>query len=421
MAGWDSWRSAAIRCTAVALLTGCSGAQSPISAAPQSVVPSARSTLHSQSSRTYRVLFSFGSNVYGYDGAAPEAGLIDVNGALYGTTAYGGAYTHAYNEGTVFSIGKTGKENILHSFGNGSDGGQPVAGLIDAKGTLYGTTVFGGAHNDGTVFSVTTTGTEKVLYSFRGSPDGLQPRAGLVDADGALYGTTYEGGAYGKGSVFSVRIADGKEKVLHSFSDSPDGAYPLADLVSLNGTFYGTTFEGGSTRSGAGTVFSISTTGTETVLLSFGGSNGAYPYAGLIAQNGTLYGTTGGGGAGGLGTVFSVSTGGIEKVLHSFGSGSDGVSPVASLIATRDTLYGTTSEGGALGAGTVFRLRTDGTNEQVLHSFGEDYKNDGSLPKASLLRVNHTLYGTTLEGGISLPSCYNYGMCDYGTVFALKP
>ena len=57
--------------------------------------------------------------------------------------------------GTVFSITTGGTEKVLHSFGKGTDGSNPYAGLIDVNGTLYGTTVYGGAYDYyGTVFSL---------------------------------------------------------------------------------------------------------------------------------------------------------------------------------------------------------------------------------------------------------------------------
>ncbi|MGB6522944.1 MAG: choice-of-anchor tandem repeat GloVer-containing protein, partial [Candidatus Cybelea sp.] len=57
--------------------------------------------------------------------------------------------------GTVFKIARSGAETMLHSFAGGSgDGEEPNAGLININGTLYGTTAFGGANGDGTVFSL---------------------------------------------------------------------------------------------------------------------------------------------------------------------------------------------------------------------------------------------------------------------------
>ncbi len=59
-----------------------------------------------------------------------------------------------YGKGTVFSMSPGGEEKILHSFGYGSDGATPLAGLIDVNGTLYGTTSAGSAYGDGTVFAL---------------------------------------------------------------------------------------------------------------------------------------------------------------------------------------------------------------------------------------------------------------------------
>ncbi len=43
--------------------------------------------------------------------------------------------------------------SVLHSFkGGAGDGAYPLAGLLNVKGTLYGTTAAGGAHDGGTVF-----------------------------------------------------------------------------------------------------------------------------------------------------------------------------------------------------------------------------------------------------------------------------
>jgi uncharacterized repeat protein (TIGR03803 family) len=135
------------------------------------------------------------------DGEYPYAGLINVNGTLYGTTYFGGAY----DDGTVFSITTSGKATVLHSFGMTGDGEYPYAGLIDVKGTLYGTTYEGGgATGGGTVFAITTSGKETVLHSFTGSGDGEYPNAGLIDVKGTLYGTTADGGANGGGTVFGL-------------------------------------------------------------------------------------------------------------------------------------------------------------------------------------------------------------------------
>jgi uncharacterized repeat protein (TIGR03803 family) len=242
------------------------------------------------------------------DGEEPLARLLNVNGTLYGTTSLGGAYNSVHHfGGTVFSITPGGKEKVLYSFGNGTDGAYPYAGLTDVKGRLYGTTYYGGAHNWGTVFSITPGGKEKVLYSFGAhGNDGEWPTTGLVDVSGTLYGTTFVGGAYnGDGTVFSI-TPSGTETVLHSFSNNgSDGWYPDAALLNVNGTLYGTTYFGGA--HGLGTVFSITLSGHETVLHSFNGRDGSFPASGLVDVNGTLYGTTATGGAHNDGTVYSIT------------------------------------------------------------------------------------------------------------------
>jgi uncharacterized repeat protein (TIGR03803 family) len=196
------------------------------------------------------------------------------------------------------------------------------------------------------------------FYSFKGgSGDGADPYAGLINFNGTLYGTTYDGGANDYGTVFSI-TRSGTETLLHGFKGgSGDGANPYAGLVNVKGRLYGTTYDGGAKNHG--TVFSITPSGTENVLHSFNGGSGdgALPYAGVINVKDTLYGTTAEGGASGDGTVFSTTLSGKETVLYSFKGGlGDGKYPFASVINLKDTLYGTTFEGGANGDGTIFSL-----------------------------------------------------------------
>jgi uncharacterized repeat protein (TIGR03803 family) len=109
----------------------------------------------------------------------------------------------------VYSLSTTGKEKVLHSFTGASDGAYPLAGLVDVNGILYGTTSYGGAAEDGTIFSISAAGVKTVLHSFAGGSDGASPEAGLLDLAGALYGTTINGGgskchARGCGTVFEI-------------------------------------------------------------------------------------------------------------------------------------------------------------------------------------------------------------------------
>ena len=301
-----------------------------------------------------------------------------MDGTLYGTTKAGGG-SGCYRKlgcGTVFSVTPNGTEDVLYRFRGGKDGkdGKYPNGLIAVNGTLYGTTVEGGGsgctgYGCGTVFSVTTTGVEKVLYRFRWGSDGGYPRAGLAAVKGTLYGTTSLGGTMNYGTVFSISSED-TEKVLYSFRGGDDGTYPLARLIDLSGTLYGTTFYGGGSDcsgNSCGTVFSVTTSGVENVLYRFQGlSDGAFPWGGLIAVDGTLYGTTyeGGGGSGcgernGCGTVFSMTTSGTKNLQYSLSGGASGALPTADLVNVQGVLYGTTASGGTGcrihdGCGTVF-------------------------------------------------------------------
>ncbi|MGA9273334.1 MAG: choice-of-anchor tandem repeat GloVer-containing protein [Candidatus Cybelea sp.] len=399
-------------CAVAAVLAGCGGSQPPISAPGamrQATVP------RILPGGSFKVLYRFD----GPDGQAPQAGLIDVDGTLYGTTNYGGKY----GSGTVFSITTAGSEKVLHSFKGGADGSSPQSGLLDVNGTLYGTTSLGGGlggsgclgYGCGTVYRVSLTGAEKVLHSFAGGSDGAAPMAGLIDVNDTLFGTTAGGGSSKSGTVYSISTT-GSEKVLYSFTGGSDGALPQGGLINVHGTLYGgTTFGGGS--SGYGTVYRISTSGSEKVLHSFGGGDGANPMGNLFDVNGTLYGTTSAaGGVHSRGTVYSISTTGVEKVLYDFRTahgGHDGETPYAGLIDVKGTLYGTTDQGGGAPLyGVVYSVSTAGA-ETVLHRFGNGP--DGAHPWAGLVNVKGTLYGTTLEGG----SGCSGGGC--GTVFALTP
>jgi uncharacterized repeat protein (TIGR03803 family) len=192
------------------------------------------------------------------EGAYPLYGYLvrDPAGNLYGTTAAGGAD----GAGAVFKLSKSGELTLLLSFTykRPARGFVPYAGLVrDPAGNLYGTTGKGGVPGPGTVFKLGKTGKEIVLHGFNGAGgDGARPYAGLIrDAAGTLYGTTYAGGASGYGTVFKVDKT-GKETVLYSFTGGSDGAYPYASLLRhANGNIYGTTSGGGAY--GYGTVFEL--------------------------------------------------------------------------------------------------------------------------------------------------------------------
>jgi uncharacterized repeat protein (TIGR03803 family) len=290
-----------------------------------------------KTSWTHTVLHSF-NNTNGVDGYKPYASLVlDAAGDLYGTTFSGGAHS----AGTVFELikpttGNVWKEELLHAFENQpTDGANPEAGLIfDAKGNLYGTTLYGdttGLYNAGTVFELSPNKSgkgwkETVLWSFSNNGvDGSEPGYGslIFDASGNLYGTTIGGGSNNVGTVFELSPNESggwNEAVLHDFGGSLDGVMPYAGVISDSaGNLYVTTFQGGAYavngNAGYGTVVELSppTAGeniwTSKVLHSFdnNGVDGFEPYAGLVLDDGNLYGLTPGGGTFSYGTVFEVT------------------------------------------------------------------------------------------------------------------
>lgn len=323
-------------------------------------------------------IYNFCSKALCADGAGPTGDLIAVGSKLYGTTMEGGTGGCFSDSGcgTVYSLNPaTGVEKVLHSFNNdGTDATLPISGVIDVKGTLYGTTFMGGANNAGAVFSVDArTGAEKVLHSFGSGTDGTYPQSGLVYVRGTLYGVTFGGGAGGLGALYAINPQTGSETVLYSFcsqANCTDGSFPEGNLINVKGTLYGVTGSGGANSSctNCGTVFAFN--------LKHGAENAIYSFC--SAQN---------------------CTGGYEP---------------EELTAVNGALYGVTSLGGTAGDGTVFEVDPIARTEQVLHAF-TGYPDDGTQPLGSLLYMNGDFYGATLKGGSGLCS----GGC--GTAFAISP
>jgi uncharacterized repeat protein (TIGR03803 family) len=328
--------------------------------------------------------------------------------------------------GSVVPVAGQVQFQALYSFTGGSDGRNPNAGLVQASdGNLYGTTYNGGNDGVGTVFSITTNGAYNSLYSFvgnvyNGTTDSANPYYGsLVQAsDGNLYGTTENGGTNGDGTVFQI-TTNGTEAVVYSFTGGNDGRYAFGGLVQAgDGKLYGTTGNGGT--NGWGTVFRITTNGTLTSLYAFtAGADGGHPYAGLVrASDGNLYGTTAFDNT--LGTVFRITTNGVLTPLHYFDGDINGGYPQGGLVQASDgNLYGTTEVGGVANwyagtGGTVFRMTPDGTLTSLYAFTGGP---DGGSPLANLVQASDgNLYGTTFYGG---NTNLNNGW-GYGTLFSIN-
>ena len=205
------------------------------------------------------------SNPNPFEQAYPFAGLILSGPWLYGTTQQGGGPEGGQSNGTIYGITNNDALEILHSFpllsfpnpSTNSDGANPVSGLILSGTTLYGTAEHGGASGYGTVFKLNTDGTGFTnLHSFSNGNDGANPVAGLILSGSILYGTTFQGGSSGGGTVFAINTNGTGFTNLYNFTGGSDGANPMAGVILSANTLYGTTSAGGG--SSFGTVFSLS-------------------------------------------------------------------------------------------------------------------------------------------------------------------
>jgi uncharacterized repeat protein (TIGR03803 family) len=162
---------------------------------------------------------------------------------------------------------------------------------------------------------------------------------------------------------------------------------------------------------------------TLTVLHTFSGPDGLYPYSGVtLDRAGNLYGTTNGGGANQEGTVYQLKRVGssyIHNQLHAFTGGNDGEQPWGGVTFGPDgALYGTTAIGGFEGGGIVFSLRPPVTicrsvlcpwTETVLYGVAQF---DGVQPSYGQIAFDSAgnIYGTTAFGGGE----------EYGDVYELS-
>jgi len=255
--------------------------------------------------------------------------------------------------------------------------GQASGALYDGVSPLYGTTIEGGTNDGGVVFALTPPAPgkkkwkETVIHDFcspsstdQCTSDGATPEAAMImDASGSLYGTTKAAGAgvFAAGTIFelSPKGKKWKEKTLYNFCSQrgcTDGAGPNAPLLmDAAGNLLGT----------AGVVFKFDpATSQYTVLHTFcaGGdcSDGDGSNWGLTMDpEGDLFGTSfGGGNAQQDGTAWALDP--TFQVLYTFcqvGACKDGMHPDSPLLPdTSGNLFGTASEGGPNGAGEVYEL-----------------------------------------------------------------
>ena len=217
------------------------------------------------------------------DGTSPMGSLtLGADGDFYGTTPEGGSSPS--NAGTVYKITPKGKLTVIHSF-DGSEGYEPETGVtLGADGKFYGTTASGGTEGEGTIFQVTTAGKIAFLHSFNYAVDDVDgPTNPLtLGSDGNLYGPAncFPWGC-GAESLYNITTKGVYTDLYNGFTD-PNGACPDQSvtgcylsspmLLHTNGTFYGTTMQGGDYENqpiGHGVFYSFSTGLKPYIILQF--------------------------------------------------------------------------------------------------------------------------------------------------------
>jgi len=252
--------------------------------------------------------------------------------------------------------------------------------------------------------------TISLFHDFHSTGDGFRPQMKMVQMpDGTFYGTTLQGGAHYQGTIFKITPA-GQFQTIHQWGDTPDdGLGPSGNLlIGPDGNIYGTTQGGGSHQ--AGTVYKLTPGGALSTLYSFGSvaDDGSRPVAGLtyVAADGNFYGNTYSGGASGNGTVFKISLAGAEQVIKSFDSSASNPESGLCLNPADGLLYGTTDTSTS-GYGSIFKISTAGvlTTVQNLTPATGTYPFQNGMVAAA----DGSLYGALEHGGAN----------DFGTIYKI--
>ncbi len=208
------------------------------------------------------VLYTFQGHQFGDGGVPFGEPVADDAGNLYGTTTQGGSADGGIVYKLAPNGSMNGTLTTLYAFG--ADGKRkdgisaPAYGLVrDAAGNLYGVATVSARgkncpnRNCGAIFELTSASELRVLHAFGGGADGAVPNSTMVmDAAGSLYGTTQAGGNsecanhQGCGTVFRYS-PDGSMAILHAFNDregTPNGL-----TLTAGGTLYGAAFHTGRT------------------------------------------------------------------------------------------------------------------------------------------------------------------------------
>lgn len=329
------------------------------------------------------------------------------DGNLYVTANVGGSVNGncLFGCGQILAMTPAGVVTQIHAFDYVAEGAFPRGGLtLGTDGNLYGALVGSANGTFGSIFKITTAGALTILHTFSDTGDGASPNYPPIQAsDGNFYGTVGSGGSSGNGVLYKL-TPSGKFTVLHTFNRNVDGDGGQALVQGTDGKLYTVAAEGSGCW---GTVLKFTTTGTVKVLHTFAcdQSEGISPISPLVqAADGSFYGVSNQGGAQSSGTIWKISPSGSFKLLHSVNGTTDGQYPGNALsLGTDGKLYGSTEYQGVNGfpgaGGTLFQFTTAGVYT-VLFSFTGGNAPSGSFPNTILAQdTNGLFYGVTAVGG----------------------
>lgn len=279
-----------------------------------------------------------------------------IGSIIYGSALAGGST----DNGVLFSINTDGTGfTLLHQF-TGTDGSEPNGSLVrGGDNSLYGVTSNGGplypAKTYGVLFKLTLDGTYTVLHSFGNGTDGGEPDAIVVEKSGIIIGSTFQGGnkrgscgVTGCGVVFAYDPRSAKFTVLHTFTNGfNQGTQPILGGIGLDGTVYGNATPFFSIGPKTGFTLYPVTSGGDTI-------GSGLNIAPTLGPGQSLTSTEQQGPYSSAGTLYQ-QIGGALIVLHTF-DGPDGADPQAPpLLTPSGSLIGTTGAGGAAcSCGTIY-------------------------------------------------------------------
>jgi len=269
-----------------------------------------------------------------------------------------------------------------------------------AQEGMWGMTSAGGRDGLGVIYKTDADGTNPtVKMEFTSETPGAGPLyTTMCLSNGKFYGLTYQGGSHNRGVLFEFDPINSKYNRLVSFNGT-NGAFPWGSLIEApNGKLYGMTSNGGNSNDGV--IFEFNPlTNVLTKKFDFDSSHGSLPFGTFtLSPKGTLLGMTYRGGEQDRGVIFEFDFTSNEYTKRHEFSILTGAYPKGDLLLAKNGIfYGLTYGGGATGRGVLFQFDLSTNIYTSLIEFGGDY---GESPEGSLIQAsNGKLYGNTQTGG----------------------